>query len=71
MEPYEELANAIILQAVKDYRRLWQFNRNHHAKQEIIRFFYSQWFAVLSRLDPDYLIEGLEREADAERKRNK
>ena len=57
MNPYEELANAIILQAVKDYRRLWNYKKEHHAKREIIRFFYSQWFAILSRLDPNYLID--------------
>lgn len=67
MNPWEELANAVVLQAVKDYRRLWNFDREHHAKRELIRFFHSQWFSILTRLDPEFLIEGLEREANVQR----
>ena len=67
MEPYEELANAVILQAIKDYRQLWNFNRNSYAKKELIKFFYSQWYSILTRLDPEYLIEELEKEANAKR----
>lgn len=70
MEPYEELANAVVMQAIKDYRRLWHWTKNDCAKKEIILFFHSKWFAILTKLDPVYLIEKLEEEADAQRIKN-
>ncbi len=58
MNPYENLANAIILQAVKDYR----LNDREPELQEIERFFRSGWFGVLSKVDPEYLIRQLRKE---------
>ena len=58
MNPYENLANAIVLQAVKDYR-LTDDEREH---KEIERFFRSGWFGVLSKVDPEYLIRQLRKE---------
>ena len=58
MNPYEELANAIILQAVKDYR----LTNDERELQEIERFFRSGWFGVLSKVDPEYLIKKLRKE---------
>lgn len=55
MNPYEELANAIILQAVKDYR----LTDDERELQEIERFFRSGWFGVLSKVDPEFLIKEL------------
>ena len=58
MNPYEELANAIVLQAVKDYRL-------HDDEQELAsieRFFRSGWFGVLTRIDPEMLIAKLRKE---------
>ena len=69
MNPYEELANAIVLQAIKDYRRLWHWTKDDHVKHELVRFFYSEWFSILTKLDPTYLIEKLEEEADAQREK--
>lgn len=58
MDPYEELANAIVLQAVKDYRNAeLQQDRN-----EIERFFRSDWFGVLTAIDPEALIHKLKEE---------
>ena len=68
MNPYEELANAIVLQEIKDYRRLWHWRKDDPVKQELIQFFYSRWFAILTKLDPIYLVEKLEEEADAKRR---
>ena len=69
---YENLANAIILQAVKDYRTalkcLSRNSRNRQAesdKNEVERFFRSPWFGTLTKLDPDALICSLQKEADA------
>lgn len=58
MNPYEDLANAIILQAVKDYR----LTDNERELQEIERFFRSGWFGVLSKVDPEFLIKELQKE---------
>ena len=58
MNPYEELAKAIILQAVKDYR----LTDDERELQEIERFFRSGWFGVLSKVDPEYLIKKLRKE---------
>ena len=58
MKPYENLANAIILQAVKDYR----LTDDERELQEIERFFRSGWFGVLSKVDPEYLIKKLRKE---------
>ena len=58
MNPYEELANAIVLQAVKDYR----LTEDEAELAEIERFFRSGWFGVLSKVDPEYLIRNLRKE---------
>ena len=57
----EALANAIILQAVKDYRKA--LKRDDCVRQkEIERFFRSEWFSVLTKIDPEMLIRKLEEE---------
>ena len=71
IDPYEHLANAIVLQAVVDYRRLWDRDVCDRDKKRIIEFFRSQWFVVLTKLDCEWLIERLEKEADAKRKKVK
>ena len=58
MKPYENLANAIILQAAKDYR----LTDDEQQLQEIERFFRSGWFGVLSKVDPELLIKELRKE---------
>lgn len=69
---YENLANTIILQAVKDYRMalksLKANPRNRTAmadKEEIERFFRSGWFSVLTSVDGEMLIRSLQMEVDA------
>lgn len=68
---YENLANAIILQAVKDYHMALKClksnpkNRTARAdKDEIERFFRSQWFKVLTSVDGEMLIRSLTMEVD-------
>ena len=70
MNPYEELANAIILQAVKDYRRaLKLLSRNPHshsalaAVNEMERFFRSEWYETLTPVNGEMLIRKLREEA--------
>lgn len=69
---YENLANAIILQAVRDYRKalkcLKANPRNKTAladKDEVERFFRSDWFSVLTSVDGEMLILSLQKEVDA------
>jgi len=66
---YEQLANAIIMQAVKDYRnalkRLRKHPRNGTAlftKREVERFFRSDWYTSLTTVDPEILIRKLKEE---------
>ena len=58
MENIELLANAIILQAVKDYRHTYL----PQTRAEIKRLFRSEWFRALTRLDGETLITRLENE---------
>lgn len=69
---YEDLANAIILQAVKDYRMALKSlkansrNRTTQAdKAEIERFFRSQWYSALTDVNGEMLIRSLQKEVDA------
>ena len=69
-DPYESLANAIVLQAVADYRAaLKKIKRNPKNKEaisealQIEKFFRSQWYQVLTSVDGEYLIRKLQKEA--------
>ena len=57
-ENWQALANAIVLQAVIDYR-MSQVTEDLEALE---RFFRSDWFAILTRLDPEFLIAELRKE---------
>ena len=72
MNPYEELANAIVLQAVKDYRKVlrtlshYPHNRSaHYESRSIEKFFRSDWFGVLTGIEPEMLIRKLKSEVVA------
>ncbi len=71
MTAYENLANAIILQAVKDYRdalaKLAKGRKNESAesmKSECERFFRSQWYTALTSVDGEMLIRKLNEEVE-------
>lgn len=62
-EAYENLANSIVLSAVEDYKaaliHLKKRPDSMAAQDEVRRhekFFYSDWYAMLTDLDPGYLI---------------
>lgn len=68
---YENLANAIILQAVKDYRGILRKIKKHpfdrlvlSEKRRLERFFRSQWFGMLTGVDPEMLIGKLKQEVE-------
>ena len=68
-DPYENLANAIILTAVDDYRRaLKKYSKNPDSKSakaevdSLERFFRSQWYSVLTSVEGEFLIRKLRAE---------
>lgn len=69
ISPYEALGNAVVLQAVKDYRaavkKLAHGKKNaiaEAAKHECERFFKSQHFNVFTELDGRAILSQLEKE---------
>lgn len=73
MDGYERLANAIVLQAAKDYRSaLRKINKNPvngTAGLEVLeceRFFRSKWYSVLTSVDGEYLMKRLREEVESE-----
>lgn len=71
MDPYQALGNAVVLQAVKDYRdavkKLSRGRENSAAEQtkkECERFFKSGHFNIFTNLDGVALLSKLEKEAD-------
>ena len=63
----EDLSNAIILQAVKDYRiALAGGSVNGRDSKSVIaeceRFFQSEWFNSLTKIDCNYLMKNIRKE---------
>ena len=69
LDPYQELANAIVVMAAKDY---WHALRIQHRNpdsqaarikiDEIERFFRSEWYRLLTDVDGEMLIKKLREE---------
>ena len=69
MDFYTELANAIVIQAAKDYRKalktLKRYPRYEPAKAvvaEVEEFFCSEWYRTLTSVDADMLMKKIRRE---------
>ena len=60
-EAYRSLANAIIMQAVKDYRKALKYD-HCGIKRECCRFYRSEWFKTLTSIDGEHLISELKSE---------
>lgn len=72
MNPYQNLANAIIVLAVKDYRTALRRCKKHphdpeyaQERDSLERFFRSGWFGVLTSLDGEVLMEKIKMEVAA------
>lgn len=70
-DPYQNLANAIVLSAVKDWRAAVKKlkKRPKHElslqmKAECERFFLSEWFETLTSVDGEVILKKLKQEAD-------
>lgn len=66
MNPYEELANAIIEQAVKDFKKALKCRFIHPNRKDYVnevlklkQFFRSNWYSILTDLDGEYIINGV------------
>ena len=66
---YQRLADEIVIRAVKDYRKALRTLKYHpendtarRSKREVEKFFNSQWFGVLTEIDPEMLISRLRKE---------
>jgi hypothetical protein len=69
IDPYEQLANAIVLQAVKDYRdalkklmKRPRYEPAKYTKAEVERFFHSDWYRELTSVDGDYVLKKIRSE---------
>ena len=69
LDPYQELANAIVVMAAKDYRHALRIQRRNPDSQaakikidEIERFFRSDWYRLLTDVDGEMLIKKLREE---------
>ena len=69
LDPYQELANAIVIMAAKDYRHALRIQRRNPDSQaaklkidEIERFFRSDWYRLLTNVDGEMLINKLREE---------
>ena len=69
MDFYKELANAIVIQAAKDYRKalktLKRYPRYEPAKAvvaEVEEFFRSDWYRMLTSVDAEMLMRKIRRE---------
>lgn len=68
-DPYENLASAIVMQAVKDWRdarhKLKKRPKNEDARimmEECESFFLSPWFETLTNLDGEMVLNKLKQE---------
>ena len=68
LDPYQELANAIIVSASKDYMRAYKkylrtgIDYDKVMKEE--RFFFTDWFNILSDANPDYLVSAIRKKCE-------
>lgn len=70
-ECYENLANAIVLQAFKDYKRaLWKLSHDPYDtdaarnKKKLERFFDSNWYRLLTDVDATILVGEAKRQVE-------
>ena len=70
INPYENLANAIVVQAAKDYlTALKKLKKDPNDEQSVYtrddceRFFRSPWYRGLTKVDGEYLMRKLRKEA--------
>ena len=70
IDPYQELANAIIVSASRDYMKVYKkYLRNGLGYERVMYeelFFFSDWFGVLSDANPKYLVDQMRKKCEME-----
>lgn len=68
IDPYQELANAIVVTASRDYMSAYKkYLRSGEGYAKVMKeekFFFSEWFDILSGANPDYLIKAMQRKCE-------
>ena len=71
IDPYEALGNAVVLQAVKDFRAAYRVLKRHpddpsaqRDVKELIRFFTSPHFNIFTSLDGEMIVNRLMKEME-------
>ena len=65
MNPFEELANAIVIQAAKDYRAALKKLKKYPRDADCESFFRSSWYSTLTSVDGELLMRKLQMEVAA------
>ncbi len=70
-EEFENLANAVILQAVKDWRwavkvlkKRSRYLPAREMREDCEKFFRSEWFGQLTGIDGSFILQKLKQEAE-------
>lgn len=69
-DPYENIANAVVIQACKDYRKAYKrYLRRYRSTDkpdeeltELENFFRSAWYKTLTAIDGEYLMDRIKKE---------
>ena len=68
MDPYQELANAIIVTASRDYMRVYKkYLKTGDGYGNVMKeeqFFFTDWFSFLSEANPTYLVEAMRKKCE-------
>lgn len=65
-EPYQLLANAIVVQAVRDYEKFYKAYMKNPCKDNLARlnhlrkFFLGEWFKALTKVNGEWLVSRIE-----------
>lgn len=74
IDPYQELANAIIVTASRDYMSAYKkFLRTGEGYGKVMKeekFFFTEWFSVLSDANPTYLVEAMRKKCEVQVEEN-
>lgn len=79
LEPHVALANAIVMQACKDYRKTYRLHirtyrvgdKPDEKLAELEKFFRSDWYRALTDLDGEYLMKRIREEVLASEAKSK
>lgn len=69
-DPFENIANAVVIQACKDYRKAYKrYLRRYRSTDkpdekltELESFFRSSWYKALTAIDGEYLMDRIKKE---------